>query len=302
MTQQRDGTQASGIASLCLSGITLGALGIAVSLLTSDGVSAFSQTFWRFTFAALAFLAISAVVFRGRTIPGRRELVIVGLGGGMMVFASLTYMGAIGLGLPVPTVSFLSQMSVMFTVLLAVPLLGEKLTRAKLSAVCIGMSGVLLISQPWRAAGGNLVAELLILLNALNFAFFTIFNREFVHRRSYNSQLVSTWVFCGAALWSLPFLAFGAVQPPAGSSSNELGLLVTMALLPTFASYSLLNMGLRHVGAGEASVFLLLSPISATILSNVFLSEGVRLLSGVGSGLILLSVVILSVFSKNASH
>jgi drug/metabolite transporter (DMT)-like permease len=161
---------------------------------------------------------------------------------------------------------------------------------------------VLLISQPWGAVGGSLVAELLILLNALNFAFFTIFNREFVHRRNYNSQLVSTWVFCGAALWSLPFLAFNAVQPPVGSSSNELGLLLTMALLPTFAAYSLLNLGLKRVGAGEASVILLFSPVSATILSNIFLSEGVSLLSGIGSGLILLSVVILSVFSRTASR
>lgn len=160
-----------------------------------------------------------------------------------MAIASLTYMGAIGLGLPVPTVSFLTQMSALFFMLLAVPLLGEKLTQAKLCALSIGTSGVQLISQPWRADGGNMVTELLILLNALDFAFFTTFNREFVHKRNYNSQLVSTWVFCGAALWSLPLLAFGAVQPLVGSSSNELGLLMMMALLPTFASYSLLNLG-----------------------------------------------------------
>lgn len=301
MTQQRDGAETGGIISLCLSGVTLGALGIAVSLLNSDGVSALSQTFWRFAFAAIAFLAVSAVVFRGRTIPGKSELVIVVLGGGMMAFASLTYMGAIGLGLPIPAVSFLSQMSVMFTVLFAVPLLGERITRAKACAVAVGMSGVLLVSHIWGAAGGNPVAELLILLNAVNFAIFTIFNRAIVHKRGYNSQLVSTWVFCGAALWSLPFLALGAVQSPVRSSSNELGLLVMMAFLSTFVSYSLLNLGLRNVGAGEASVVLLLSPVSATILSKVFLSEGVGLLSGVGSGLILLSVVILSVFSRNGS-
>jgi drug/metabolite transporter (DMT)-like permease len=282
------------MALLCLTGVTLGGLGIAVSLLSSEGVSPLSQTFWRFAFAALAFLATSAVVFRRRVIPGKAELVIVGLGGGMMAFASLTYMGAISLGLPVPVVSFLSQMSAMFTVLLAVPLLGEKLTRRKLGAVSLGTGGVLLISQPWHAVGGSLIAELLIVLNALNFAFFTIFNREYVHKRNYNSQLVSTWVFSGAALWSLPFLVFNAVQSPVGSSPNELGLLMTMAILTTFVPYSLMNRGLKGVGAGDASVFLLLSPVSATILSNVILSEGFGLLSGVGFGLVFLSVVILA--------
>jgi drug/metabolite transporter (DMT)-like permease len=274
----------------------LGGLGIAVSLLSSEGVSPLSQTFWRFAFAALAFITVSAVVFRRRTIPGKAELVVAGLGGGMMAIASLTYMGAISLGLPVPVVSFLSQMSAMFTVLLSVPLLGEKLTRTRAGAVSLGTSGVLLISQPWRAAGGSLVAELLIVLNALNFAFFTMFNREYVHKRKYNPQLVSTWVFSGAALWSLPFLVFNAVQSPVGSSPNEFGLLVTMAILTTFVPYSLLNRGLKGVGAGDASVVLLLTPVSATLLSNVFLSEGFGLISGVGSGFVLLSVVILALF------
>jgi len=214
----------------------------------------------------------------------------------MMEIASLTYMGAIRLGLPVPAVSFLSQMSAMFTVLFAVPLLGEKLIRTKASALLLGTAGVLLISQPWNSAGGNLIAELLVLLNALNFSFFTIFNREFVGRRSYNSQLVSTWVFTGAALWSLPFLALGAVQSPTGSSTNELGLFITMAAVTTFVPYSLLNFGLKHVSAGSASIFLLFSPVSATVLSDLFLHEGVGLLSGLGSGLILLGVIILTLF------
>jgi drug/metabolite transporter (DMT)-like permease len=296
MTWSGGRRETRGVALLCLSGVTLGGLGIAVSLLSSEGVSPLSQTFWRFVFAAIAFLVTSAVVFRRETIPGKAEMVIVGLGGGMMAFASLTYMGAISLGLPVPVVAFLSQMSAMFTVLLAVPLLGEKLTRTRAGAVSIGTCGVLLISRPWGAVGGNLIAELLVIFNAVNFAFFTIFNREYVHKRNYNSQLVSTWVFSGAALWSLPFLVFNAVQSPVGSSSNELGLLITMGILTTFVPYSLLNRGLRSVGAGDASVLLLLSPVSATLLSNIFLSEGFGLLSGVGSALILLSVIILAFF------
>lgn len=288
--------EARGIASLCLSGITLGGLGIAVSLLTSEGVSALSQTFWRFTLAALVFFSVSLIVYRSKLIPGKRELIIMAVGGGMMEIASLTYMGAIGLGLPVPAVSFLSQMSVMFTVLFAVPLLGEKLIRAKALAVLIGTTGVLLISQPWRGASGNLIAELLILLNALNFSLFTIFNREFVGRRNYNPQLVSTWVFTGAALWSLPLLVFGAVQSPTSLSSNELSLFVTMAVLTTFVPYSLLNLGLKRVSAGSASILLLFSPVSATILSDLFLHEGVGPLSGLGSGLVLLSVLVLTLF------
>ena len=296
MTRPGGRRETRGIALLFLSGVTLGGLGIAVSFLSSDGVSSLSQTFWRFAFAALAFLAVSAVVFGRETIPGKKELVVVGVGGGMMAIASLTYTGAISLGLPVPEVSFLSQMSAMFTVLFAVPLLGEKLTRTKAGAVSLGTGGVLLISQPWRVVGGNLVAELLIVLNAVNFAFFTIFNHEYVHKRGYNSQLVSTWVFTGAALWSLPFLVFNAVQSPVSSSSNELGLLLTMAILTTFVPYSLMNRGLNGVGAGDASVVLLITPVSATILSNVFLSEGFGLLSVIGSGLILLGVLILSLF------
>jgi drug/metabolite transporter (DMT)-like permease len=287
-----------GVVSLCLSGLTLGGLGVTVSLLSSEGVSAFSQTFWRFNFAAIVFLTVSAVTFRAETIPGKRELVIVGAGGGMMLFASLTYMGAIYLGLPVPNVSFLSQMSAVLTILFAVPLLGERLTRPKIAAVSFGTAGVFLISQPWRAGGGNLAAEFLVVLNAVNFALFTIFNREFVHKRRYKPQLVSTWVFCGAALWSLPLLALNLVRLPTGSAPDEPFLLLSMAFVSTFLPYSLMNAGLKRVDAGDASVILLLSPLSSTVLSYAILGEKVGLLTGIGSAFIALSVALLAIYES----
>ena len=290
--------ESRGVASLCFSGLTLGGLGVTVSLLSSDGVSAFTQTFWRFTLAALFFLALSVAVYRRETLPGRRELVVVGIGGGMMLFASLTFMGAIALGVPVPNVSFLSQMSTVFTIVLAVPLLHERLTTPKVAAVCLGMAGVFLISQPWRAGGGNLLGEFLIVLNALNFSLFTIFNREFVFKLNYRPQLVSTWVFSGAALWSLPFLALNLVQLPVGLSPREPFLVLSMACISTFVPYSLMNAGLKRIGAGEASVLMLLSPVSSTILSYFVLKEVIGTFSLAGSSLIILSVIFLAAYER----
>jgi drug/metabolite transporter (DMT)-like permease len=285
-----------GIATLSLSGLTLGGLGVIVSVLSSDGISTFSQTFWRFAIAALIFVSVSAVSYHREAIPRRRELVIMLVGGGMMLFASLTYMGAIVLGLPVPSVSFLSQMSAVFAIIFAVPLLGERLTAPKIGAVALGTAGVFLISQPWRGNGGNTMAEFLVLLNAVNFALFTIFNRLYVHRWGYKPQLVSTWVFCGAAIWSLPLLLFNLVQSPTGASPNEPILLLTIAFVSTFLPYSLMNAGLKHVGAGEASVILLLSPVSSAILSYEVLGEEVGLLTGIGSAFIVSSVLMMALF------
>ena len=283
-----------GAAILCLSGLALGVFGVIATLLSSDKVSPYSQTFWRFTIAASIFLSVSAVLFGKRTIPGKRELVVMVVGGGIMEILSLTYTGAISLGLQVPSISFLSQMSAMFTVLFAVPLLRERLTATKTLAVSVGTAGVLMISQPWRSSVGDLAAESLIILNAVCFALFTIFNREFVSKRDYEPQLLSTWIFSGAALWSLPSLAFHAVQSPIGLAQNELGLLAAMAFLSTFVPYSLLNLGLKRVEAGEASVLLLLSPVSATTLSYVVLGEGTGLLTVLGAAFIVSGVVFLA--------
>ena len=268
--------------------------------MSAGGVSAFSQTFWRFLITAAIFIAISVALFGRETIPGRRGLVVVVVPGGLMMAASVTYIGAIAAGLPVPVVSFLSQLSTVITVLLAVPLLHEALTRTKVLVISLGTSGVFLISHPWTAVGGNVPGELLVLLNAVVFAFITIFSSEYIKHRGYKPQLFSTWMFTGAALWSLPLLAFNAVQPFTSSTVNEPALIVTMAALMTFVPYSLMNLGLRTVGAGPASVLFLISPVASLVLSYLVLGEEVGLLSGIGSGVIVLSVIVLAMSEDHA--
>jgi len=218
-----------------------------------------------------------------------------------MMAASITYIGAIAVGLPVPTVSFLSQLSTVITVLLAVPLLHEGLTRTKVAVISLGTAGVFLISHPWTAVGGNLPGELLVLLNAVVFASITIFSSEYIKHRGYKPQLFSTWMFTGAALWSLPFLAFNAVQPITSPRVNEPALIGIMALM-TFVPYSLMNLGLKTVGAGPASVLFLISPIASLILSYLVLGEEVGAISGVGSGLIVLSVLVLAISEDQATR
>ncbi len=283
-----------GAGYLTLSGLVIGGFGVAAGVLSADGFSAFSQTFWRFLLAAGIFIAVSAALYRKEVMPGRREWVIVGVAGGLITVASVTYIGAISLGVPVPVVSFLSQLSTAFTVLLAVPLLREPLTRTKVLVILLGTTGVFFISQPWSAQRGSLTGELLVLLNAVAFALLTIFNSEFIKNRNYRSQLVSTWMFGGAALWSLPLLALGAVQFPTTHTLNEPSILIMMAFLLTFIPYSLMNLGLKTVGAGPASVLLLLSSLTATVFSYLILNEEIGVFSGVGSGLIVLSVVVLA--------
>lgn len=283
-----------GVAYLVLCNLTIGGFGVTSSILSAAGVSPFSQTFWRFLFAAAIFISVALALYGREVVPRKNGLVIMAVAGGLMILASLTYIGAIAVGVPVPVVSFLSEMSVMFTVLLAVPLLHEPLTRTKLMVIALGIGGVALISQPWTATQGNLTGELLVLVNAIAFALLTIFNSEYIKNRRTKPQLVSTWMFTGAALWSLPLLAFGAVQAPAGLSADEPWLLVTMAFFFTFVAYSLMNLGLKTIGAGSTSLISLLSPVSSTMLSYVVLGEVLGVFSGIGCALIVLGVLILA--------
>ena len=289
-----------GAAYLSLSALTIGGFGVVAGLLSAGGVSAFTQTFWRFLITAAVFITVSIALFGRETIPGKRELVVVVVAGGLMMAASVTYIGAIAVGLPVPIVSFLSQLSTVITVLFAAPLLHEALTRAKVLVISLGTAGVFLISHPWSAVGGNLPGELLVLLNAVVFAFITIFSSEYIRHRGYKPQLYSTWMFTGAALWSLPFLAFNAVQPFTAPTVDMPALIGTMVLM-TFVPYSLMNLGLKTVGAGPASVLFLISPIASLVLSYLVLGEEIGVLSGIGSGLIVLSVIVLAISEDQAT-
>jgi drug/metabolite transporter (DMT)-like permease len=268
----------------------MGAFGVLAGLLLASGVSALTQTFWRFIISGVIYFGTATAFLRKEVVPSRGQVPYVLTAGAIMLLLSLTYIGAVGAGTPVPVVAFLLETSTLFIILLSAVFLRESPTRRKIIAASVGVVAIILLSRIWEVGSlGNAWGDSLAILNACLFAVLTVFNRRFVQR--VNPQLVTTWMFLGAAIWS--FVPFASGYVSVDLDAYQFGLVILMALIPTFASYSLLNWGMRRVNASTTAILLYVTPVTTALLSYPLLGEVLDPPEALGAALVLASIMIL---------
>lgn len=78
--------------------------------------------------------------------------------------------------------------------------------------------------------------------------------------------------------------------------------LVLLALVPQLIGHTSLNYALRHLPATLVAVCILGEPIGATLFAYFFLGEEIRLIQGIGGGIILLGIFVASRAPTGASE
>jgi drug/metabolite transporter (DMT)-like permease len=132
--------------------------------------------------------------------------------------------------------------------LIAAPMLGERMDRARWAAIAVGFVGVLIIVRP--GTQGFHPALILSLITAFLYALFNLLTRQLAaHDSPETSQLYSS---VGATLVLLPF-ALAAWQTPA--STLQWGLLVLIGTAGGLGHY-LLALAHRYAPASVLAPFL----------------------------------------------
>jgi drug/metabolite transporter (DMT)-like permease len=175
-----------------------------------------------------------------------------------------------------------------FTALLAVPALGERLGGRRLVGLALSLVGVaaVVLRNPGARVGLSALGDGLVLLSALGLAaYFVLGRRAFPGRDSL--ELVA-----GVAVWGLLFLLpasaielghEGMARPTTG---DLLGLLYLGAAASALA-FVLWAYGLRHLEAGPAATFANLNPLVGVVVAAVALGEAISALQLAGGLLIL---------------
>ena len=134
------------------------------------------QVVWGYSLA-IAVLVLGYAAFRPapirRAFATRRPL--LQLGRGAMLFATISMLFVALAYLPLADVIAISFAGPLFIVVLAVPLLSERVGPHRVAAVVVGLAGVAMVMRP--GAGMFEWAALLALASALFFAFFQIATR-----------------------------------------------------------------------------------------------------------------------------
>jgi drug/metabolite transporter (DMT)-like permease len=244
-------------------------------------------SFLRLAVAALVLGVLAAV--RRVGWPARRDLPLLGLCAlsGMTAYQVLLNAGEVTV--PAATASLLVNVSPIFTALMAVALLGERLTPRGWLGVGLGFAGAGLIAL---AAGGGVrlsSGALLVLGAALAQATFFVSQKALLRR--YGTLAVTAWAMGLGAALALP-LAPGLAGDVAAAPTAALLAVGFLALGASALGFLTWAYAVARIDVTAAASTLYAVPPVAAIVGWVLLGEVPSALTAVGGAIALTGVAI----------
>ena len=181
-----------------------------------------------------------------------------------------------------------------WTLLMAWPMLGERIRGPQWLAAGSTLAGLMLIVEPWDMHT-SLLSKFLGIMAALSWAIGTILIKRLRSRHEVDLLSLTAWqMVLGAA--ALVILAVAVPERPTAWTVPYMGILAFMSIASTALCWWLWIYILDRVPAWEASLSVLGTPVVVILSSRLLLGEAFKAteISGIlliGSGLALLSLL-----------
>ncbi len=232
----------------------------------------------RFGTASLV-LGVYALVTRMRLPEGRDlpRIVLAGLLGITVYHVALNFgEQTVSAG----AASLIIASGPVFTALMAVAVLGERLSLTGWAGIGVSFAGVALITLGEGSGGVRFEpAALLILLSAVSTAAYFVVSKPLLAR--YRPLEFTTYVIWSGTLPMLLWAPGLATQLPVAPLSATLAVLY-LGVFPAALAYLAWSYALARMPASVLSAFLYLSPVSAIAIAFVWIAEVPSVLSLVG--------------------
>jgi drug/metabolite transporter (DMT)-like permease len=181
-----------------------------------------------------------------------------------------------------------------WTLLLAWPILGERIRGKQWLAAASTITGLLLIIEPWNMHS-SLFSKFLGVMAALCWAIGTVLIKRLRSRQQVDLLSLTTWQM---VIGAVPLVLLAVVVPERATdwSASYIGILAFMSVISTAMCWWLWITLLDRVPAWEASLSVLGTPVVAIVSARLMLGEDFRLgeVTGIlliGVGLALLSLI-----------
>lgn len=249
----------------------------------------FKLTAVRMLASALCLLVMLPLT--GRSLMPRRlpELVRLALVQTSMLFTLSTWAVAHG---SAGRVAFLVYTMPFFTLLLAWPLLGERVRGMQWVAVALAAAGLLAIVQPW-AFGDKLASSVLGIGGGIAWAVGAVMVKRLQRRAPMDLLSMTAWQMVIGCV-PLLLIAWWMPEPAIVWSPRFIGTLMLMAVVITAFGWILWMYALDNLDAGTAGLATLIAPVIAMISSHYTFGEQPDRLEFLGMGLIVLALLSLS--------
>ncbi|MCB4361890.1 DMT family transporter [Quatrionicoccus australiensis] len=241
--------------------------------------------------AALALIIAVKLSGRRLSLVAPRQTIAIGLAqvAGFMIFQTW----ALVEGGPGKTAVLIFTMPI-WTLLLAWPILGERVRGKQWLAAASTLGGLLLIIEPWDMHA-SLFSKFLGLMAALCWATGTILIKRLRGKTPVDLLTLTMWQMIIGAI-PLVLLALLIPERSTDWSGSYLGILAFMSIASTAMCWWLWIYILDRVPAWEASLSVLGTPVVAILSSRLIFGEAFKSteIAGIlliGSGLALLSLL-----------
>ncbi|WMY74083.1 DMT family transporter [Buttiauxella selenatireducens] len=194
-------------------------------------------------------------------------------------------------------VAILTYTMPFWAILLAVPLLNERIRRIQGAFMAVALIGLVLILQPWNITG-SLLSPILALLSGLSWAASALVIKKMYQRQPHLNLLsLTAWQMLYGAL-VLCVLAIIFHHQPIVWNGYVVGALAYCAILATAIAWVTWLFVLKHLSTAVASMSTLAIPLLGVLFAWWLLGEVPNTLEGAGIVLIVLGLCGISFSGK----
>jgi len=287
--------QTGGLASVTVAALLWGTIGIAMqAIYTFDQPSSLFLNLARmviatFVLGIVAWQTLGRALFRLR----RRDLALMLFNGMLVALSQAAYFGAVrASGVTIATLLTICLCPLVVASLSVVLKLEPLTRRVVLALACTLIGGVLLVGTPASPDDqANWTAGLILSCFAALTYSSSVVGGRWLAAESHPLQ-VSTFMFAGGTLILTLINLMSGIETV--HTFNGWLLTLYLGLVPTAFAYGLFQRGLRSVSATTASVVSMLEPVVAAALAWILFGETLGISGIAGAGLLLLSIVMLS--------
>ncbi|MDF1593760.1 MAG: EamA family transporter [Desulfobacterales bacterium] len=276
--------------------------GSAAKFLFSTGISPFELVQLRLTIAAAVLLAWLLLHSPARLKIATRDIgYFIILGSGAMAAVQFTYLFSIS-KIHVAAAILLQYLAPGFIALYTVAVTRDRLGRTTVLALVGAFSGCYLVvgAYDFNMFAMNHLGVISGFLSALAFAWYSL-QGEYGMRRYHPWTVLFFALLFGAVVWNI-------LQPPFGAflrryAPLQWGWIGYISLLGTLLPFGFYFKGINLIRSTRASITATLEPITAGVLSFVFLKEIMTPLQIIGGLMVIAAVILLQIeqsFDKNA--
>lgn len=288
-----------------LASVAVSSKAIIVKLAYVYPIDAASLIALRMVFALPFFAGLAWWASHRATTPLRRKewagILMLGIAGGYgpmwLDFAGLAYVTA---GLE-RIILFLYPTMV---VLMSAALFGQPVGRRAMFSLLASYAGVglvvghdvLLLKSD---TGSTLWGATMVLASAIVYAAYLVISGRMIPQ--VGSARFTAYTMLAATLGSaVHFLLSHPASTLLGQPSAVYGLSLLMAVVATVLPAVMLNAGIRRIGSSQASLVSSIGPVSTILLAYVFLGEEITALQLIGTALVLVGVLAISLRPRQA--